>query len=137
VEVRRVAGAFVERIPNNTAFGRARGRIHHEGMAAPAQLVVQLLVGYARLDGGEAQRLVDFQDAVHARADIDDNLPGLDGTPEAKSPVLARAEAVERGTVFVRNTNNGLHLGGRGRIDHAGRAAIPTRQEMVLSQSCE
>src|SRR5262249_48072212 len=99
--------------------------------AAPAQLVIQLLVGHARLDRGETQRLVEFQDAMHAHADIDDNVPGLDRAPEAIPSVLARAEAVEWGPVCVRNAHNRLHLGGRGRTHHARRASIPTRQEIV------
>jgi hypothetical protein len=131
IEVRGVPGAFVERVPDNPAFRGARGRIHHEAVAAPAQLVVHLLVGHARLDRGEAQRLVDLQDAIHARADIDDNVSGPDRAPEAVPSVFAGAEAVERDTVLVRNANNRLHLCGRCRIHHARRASVPTRQEIA------
>jgi hypothetical protein len=104
---------------------------------ATAQLVIHLLVGPARLDRGEAQHLVDFQNAMHALADIDENLPGLNRAPEAISPVLACTEAVERGPVFVRNAHNRLYVCGRGRKHHAGRAAIPTRQEIAaIAHEC-
>src|SRR5262249_39436550 len=128
IEVRGVAGAFVERVPNNAPFRRPRGRVHHENMAPPTQLIVYLLVGHAGLDRGEAESLVDLEDAIHARADIDDDVSGPDGAPEAVPPVLARAETVESDTVLVRDANNLPHVCGRGRVHHTRRTSIPTRQ---------
>jgi len=61
-------------------------------MAPPTQLIVHLLVGYAGLDRGEAESLVDLQDAIHESADIDDDVSGPDGAPEAVPPVLASAK---------------------------------------------
>src|SRR5262245_13878028 len=50
IEVRGVPGALVERITNNAAFRRPRGRVHQENIAPRTQIIVNQLVGYAGLD---------------------------------------------------------------------------------------
>src|SRR5262249_41876395 len=127
IEVRGVAGALVERVPNNAAFRRPRGRVHHENMAPPTQLIVHLLVGYAGLDRGEAESFVDLEDALHARANIDDDVRA-GRSSGGRSPGSRQCETVESDTVIVRDANNLPHVCGRGRVHDTRRASIPTRQ---------
>jgi len=96
-----------------------------------AEFVIHLLIGTPGLDRRETERFVDFQNAIHTRAGVGDNVSAQNGTSKALSPVLAGAEGVERYPMFVREANDGLDFRGRGGIHDAGRTAVSARKQVA------
>ena len=125
IEIGRVAGALVERVAEHAALRRPRGHVEHQLVAAPHQLVIHRLVAHARLDHGEAEPLVDLEDAVHPVAEIDHDLSGARSGTAAEPDIVAGADRIERHAMRVGAAHDRLHVGGRGRIDHAGGRRSP------------
>jgi hypothetical protein len=124
IEVGRVAGALVERVAEHAALRRPGGHVKHQLVAPPHQLVIHRLVAHAGLDHGEAEPLVDLEDAVHSVAEIDYDLSRARSGTAAEPDIVAGADRIERHAMRVGAADDLLHVGGRGRVNHAGRPPI-------------
>ena len=131
IEIGRVAGALVERVADHAALRRPRCHVEHQLVAAPDQLVVERLVAHARLDHGEGELLVDLEDAVHPAAEIDHHLARARRGARAETDIVAGADRIERHIMRVRRPHDRLHVGGGGRVDHAGRRPVAARHGVL------
>src|SRR5262245_62785942 len=90
----------------------------------PRQFVIHRLVAHAGLDHGETEPLIDLEDAVHPVAEIDHNLSRARSGTTAEPDVAAGADRIERHAMRIGAADDLLHVGSRGRVNHAGRPPV-------------
>src|SRR5215472_11706364 len=90
----------------------------------PRQFVIHRLVAHAGLDHGETEPLIDLEDAVHPVAEIDHNLSRARSGTTAEPDVAAGADRIEGHAMRVGAADDLLHVGSRGRVNHAGRPPV-------------
>src|SRR6516225_6804254 len=110
IEVRRIAGSLVEGVAEHAALRRAGGHVEHQLVAASDELVIHRLIAHTGLDNGEPESLVDFEDAVHAVAKIDNNLSRAGSGTATEADIAAGADRIKRHAMRVRATDNLLHI---------------------------
>jgi hypothetical protein len=131
IEVGRIAGALVERVAEHAALRRPGGHVKHQLVAAPDQLIIHRLVAHAGLDHCEAKPLVDLEDAIHPVAEIHHDLSGVRGGTAAEPDIIAGADRIERHAMRVGAADDLLHVGSRGRVNHAGWRPVAARHSVL------
>src|ERR1700730_13239530 len=111
IEIGRIAGALVERVAEHAALRRPGGYVKHQLVGAPYQLVIHRLVTHAGLDHGEAEPLVDLEDAVHTVAEIEDDLSSTRGRTAAEPDIVAGADRIERHAMRAGTADDLLYVG--------------------------
>ena len=108
------ATALVERVAHDAGVLRATGGVGPQPRTSELQVIIELLVGHARLDHGIAQLLVHLDDAVHARQH-QGNAAFVTGGLFAVAEVFAGADRPDRHIGPGGGLHSRLHL-----LDRAG-----------------
>ncbi|MNN31736.1 hypothetical protein D3C81_1454340 [compost metagenome] len=118
--IRGVAYATIHGVAQRPGDGRWRGERQHQRQVVLLQVVVQLLVGHARLDQGGAQVRVDVDDLVHL-LQVEDHLAALAGSRRTVAEVAPGGDGPHRDLVLVADIHHALHLFDAGGGDDGGR----------------
>jgi hypothetical protein len=100
-------------------------------VATATQFIVHLLIRHSRFYFGETQSLVNLQDAVHARADIDNETAWPERAFESETTIFTGADAVQRHAILVGEAHDRLHVRRRGWIHYATRLSVSAGQQVA------
>ena len=122
----RVAEPSLERVADDAAIGARAGRVHPEPRTSISEKREELPLCHAGLERDVRQRLVEIQDAVQT-AQVEQH-PIRHRNPGAVSPVLARAERIDRDSKPVRDSDDALDFVPVARAHDGQRTAVSRKR---------